>query len=148
MEEEEGALGVWATYLLAGVGGSIASYLSAPHTHTVSLGASGAVFGLFAVAIFTKFKPSLKKLLEFCILGQVGWLRLLLAWLGLGWPGGPGWAGSGLGQVVDGSSGLPGEGCKGALSGVLSRDGSALARRSAGRSSGMSLGREGSPGLK
>lgn len=49
VEEEEGAFGLWATYLLAGVGGTLASYLSAPHTHTVSLGASGAVFGLFMV---------------------------------------------------------------------------------------------------
>lgn len=49
VEEEEGAFGLWATYLLAGVGGTVASYLSAPHSHTVSLGASGAVFGLFMV---------------------------------------------------------------------------------------------------
>lgn len=49
MEEEEGALGLWLTYLLAGVGGTAASYLMAPHTHTLSLGASGAVFGLFMV---------------------------------------------------------------------------------------------------
>ena len=49
VEEEEGWLGVWLTYLLAGVGGTVASYLTAPHTHTISLGASGAVFGLFMV---------------------------------------------------------------------------------------------------
>lgn len=47
VEEEEGALGLWLTYLLSGVGGTVASYLTAPHTHTISLGASGAVFGLF-----------------------------------------------------------------------------------------------------
>lgn len=48
-QEEEGALGLWLTYLLAGVGGTVASYLTSPHTHTISLGASGAVFGLFMV---------------------------------------------------------------------------------------------------
>lgn len=51
VEEEEGALGVWLTYLLAGVGGTLASYLTSPHTHTISLGASGAVFGLFMVSL-------------------------------------------------------------------------------------------------
>ena len=50
VEEEEGALGVWLTYLLAGVGGTLASYLTSPHTATISLGASGAVFGLFMVS--------------------------------------------------------------------------------------------------
>jgi len=50
VEEEEGALGLWLTYLLAGVGGTLASYLTAPHTHTISLGASGGVFGLFLVS--------------------------------------------------------------------------------------------------
>lgn len=70
VEEEEGALGLWLTYLMAGVGGTLASYLTAPHTHTVSLGASGAVFGLFMVGAIVKFKPSLKRLLEFVILGQ------------------------------------------------------------------------------
>ena len=55
---------MWFTYLLCGAGGCIASLLSAPHTHTVSLGASAAVFGLFAVAVLIKglFKPSLKQL--------------------------------------------------------------------------------------
>ena len=70
VEEEEGAFGVWATYLLCGVGGTLASYLSAAHTHTVSLGASSAVFGLFVVGVVTKFKPSVRRLLEAVILGQ------------------------------------------------------------------------------
>ena len=77
VEEEEGAFGVWLTYLLSGVGGTVASYLTSPHTHTISLGASGAVFGLFVVSLVTKFKPSLKKLLEVVILGQFV-VRILL----------------------------------------------------------------------
>ena len=89
VEEEEGAFGLWLTYLLAGVGGTVASYLTSPHTHTISLGASGAVFGLFMVSIIAKFKPSLRRLLEFVILGQfvvkqvgewpAGWVA---GWLG------------------------------------------------------------------
>ncbi|GAB4817608.1 hypothetical protein N2152v2_004654 [Parachlorella kessleri] len=70
VEEEEGAFGVWATYLLCGLGGCVASYLTSPHTRTVSLGASAAVFGLFMVGVLTKFRPSLRRLLEAIILGQ------------------------------------------------------------------------------
>lgn len=51
VEEEEGAFGLWFTYLLCGVGGCVASYLTAPHTRMVSLGASGAVFGIFMVGV-------------------------------------------------------------------------------------------------
>ena len=39
-------------------------------SNTVSLGASGAVFGLFTMAVLTKFRWSFKKLLECAILGQ------------------------------------------------------------------------------
>lgn len=70
MEEEEGALGVWATYLLCGIGGCAASYLSAPAAHTVSLGASSAVFGLFVVGVVAKLKFNAKRLLEALILGS------------------------------------------------------------------------------
>lgn len=78
VEEEEGGLGVWLTYIVCsvgtpllllgslqcfqrqaqltgadtyclGVGGSLASYFTMPH-NCMSLGASGAVFGLFAVS--------------------------------------------------------------------------------------------------
>lgn len=70
-------MGVWATYLLCGLGGCLASYFSAPHTHTVSLGASAAVFGLFAVAVLTKFKPTLRHLLEAVVLGTFVMKQLL-----------------------------------------------------------------------
>ena len=37
---------------------------------TVSLGASGAVFGLFAISVLTKLRFDFRKLLEAVILGQ------------------------------------------------------------------------------
>ncbi len=130
VEEEEGALGLWLTYLVTAIGGQIdhvtvntravlasrpavcstgvtgperlasqhiswanalggpvhhiakltalssphaggnfASWLSMPH-NSVCLGASGAVFGLFAVAVLLKISLKFTKLLEMCILGQ------------------------------------------------------------------------------
>lgn len=70
VEEEEGGFGVWATYLICGVGGNLASYLSSPHTRALSLGASSAVFGLFVVGVLSKLRPSLKRLMEAVILGS------------------------------------------------------------------------------
>lgn len=70
VEEEEGTFGVWATYLLCGIGGNVASYLSSPHTRAISLGASSAVFGLFVVGVLTKLKPSAKRLMEAVVLGS------------------------------------------------------------------------------
>jgi len=69
VEEEEGAVGVWATYLICGIGGAIASYLLGG-ARGFSLGASGAVFGLFAVSVLVKLQFNFRKLLEFGILGQ------------------------------------------------------------------------------
>jgi hypothetical protein len=70
VEEEEGALGVWATYLVCGVCGTAASYFSAAGAHAASLGASSAVFGLFVVGVLAKLRPSPKRLLEALILGS------------------------------------------------------------------------------
>lgn len=69
VEEEEGVLGVWMTYLVCGAFGNVASWLSAPGAATISLGASGAVFGLFAVGVLVKLKFSIRRLLEAFILG-------------------------------------------------------------------------------
>lgn len=70
VEEEEGALGLWVTYIICGISGNVASYLSSPGSATISLGASSAVFGLFMVGVLTKLRPSVKQLLEAAILGS------------------------------------------------------------------------------
>eukprot|EP00241_Pyramimonas_parkeae_P010847 CAMPEP_0114264778 /NCGR_PEP_ID=MMETSP0058-20121206/23429_1 /TAXON_ID=36894 /ORGANISM="Pyramimonas parkeae, CCMP726" /LENGTH=243 /DNA_ID=CAMNT_0001381557 /DNA_START=375 /DNA_END=1106 /DNA_ORIENTATION=- len=89
VEVDEGCFGVWFTYLVTGVGASLASYLLTPSvggggggffgflgggggSNVVSLGASGAVFGLFAVSVLVKLSKGLKlwKLMEAFILGQ------------------------------------------------------------------------------
>jgi len=71
VEEDEGTAGVLLTYLVTGVGASIASYLLLS-SNTVSLGASGAVFGLFAVSVLVKLSRGLNlwKIMETFILGQ------------------------------------------------------------------------------
>lgn len=55
--------------LYAAVGASIASFLLQPK-QVVSLGASGAVFGLFVVSVLCKLSFNPRKLLECAILGQ------------------------------------------------------------------------------
>ena len=52
-----------------GAGASVASYMLQPKA-SISLGASGAVFGLFAVSVLCKISFNLKKLIECGILGQ------------------------------------------------------------------------------
>lgn len=73
VEEEGGALGVWLTYLVCAAGASAASLLLLPSAsggaQVVSLGASGAVFGLFAVSALSKLSLDWRKLLECGILG-------------------------------------------------------------------------------
>ncbi|CAI7908722.1 unnamed protein product, partial [Closterium sp. NIES-53] len=53
VEEEEGTLGLWVTYLVTGAGSNLVSWLLLP-SYTVSVGASGAVFGLFVVSVLTR----------------------------------------------------------------------------------------------
>lgn len=74
IEEIEGWFGVWLTYILSAVGGALALFLTTPavrgHVVTISMGASGAVFGMFAVAVLLRLRPNLRSLLEAGILGQ------------------------------------------------------------------------------
>lgn len=69
VEEEEGGLAVWISYLVTGAGANLVSWLVLPRT-VVSVGASGAVFGLFAVSVLVKMSWNWRKILEFFILGQ------------------------------------------------------------------------------
>ncbi|MEO0852854.1 MAG: rhomboid family intramembrane serine protease [Cyanobacteria bacterium J06648_11] len=69
IEEEEGILGVVGTYLITGVGANLAS-IALQRGPIVSLGASGAVFGLFAVSVLVKLSLNWRSILEVLILGQ------------------------------------------------------------------------------
>lgn len=84
VEEEEGAFGLVVTYLVCGIAGNIASYLSSPHTATVSLGASSAVFGLFAVGVLTKVRLDIRRLLEAAVLGAYVWRQVMTEVVSLG----------------------------------------------------------------
>ncbi|MGJ3248056.1 MAG: rhomboid family intramembrane serine protease [Elainellaceae cyanobacterium] len=69
VEEEEGAFGVIASYVITGLAANLLSWILQP-APIVSLGASGAVFGLFAVSVLIKLSWNWRKLLEVLILGQ------------------------------------------------------------------------------
>lgn len=71
VENDGGALGFASTYLFTAAGASIASYLLLPR-NSLSLGASGAVFGLYCVSILLKLSSgfSIRKVVEAGILGQ------------------------------------------------------------------------------
>lgn len=53
VEEEEGNFALWLSYILTGAGANVVSWLVLPR-NAVSIGASGAVFGLFAVSVLVK----------------------------------------------------------------------------------------------
>ena len=75
VEEEEGAFGVVGTYVVCGIAAAAASYLALP-SNSISLGASGSVFGLFVVAVAAKLRPSLKKLVECGVLSVYVWSQI------------------------------------------------------------------------
>lgn len=70
VEETEGAAGVLLAYLLTAAGAALASVWLTPGPAVVSVGASGAVFGLFSIAVLTRFSADPRRLLEFFVLGQ------------------------------------------------------------------------------
>lgn len=53
VEEEEGNFALWVSYIITGVGANLVSWLVLPR-NAVSIGASGAVFGLFAISVLVK----------------------------------------------------------------------------------------------
>jgi len=69
IEEQKGSGALIASYLICGIGANLMSYflLSA---QTISLGASGAVFGLFTVGMLIKLKWQWQRIIEVLILGQ------------------------------------------------------------------------------
>ncbi|XP_059639093.1 rhomboid-like protein 11, chloroplastic, partial [Cornus florida] len=69
VEEEEGNFALWLSYILTGAGANLVSWLVLPR-NAVSVGASGAVFGLFAVSVLVKMSWDWRKILEVLILGQ------------------------------------------------------------------------------
>ncbi|KAJ1262179.1 hypothetical protein BS78_09G088000 [Paspalum vaginatum] len=69
VEEEEGSFALWMSYILTGAGANLISWLVLP-TSSVSLGASGAVFGLFTISVLVKMSWDWRKILEVLILGQ------------------------------------------------------------------------------
>ncbi|KAK7260736.1 hypothetical protein RIF29_27020 [Crotalaria pallida] len=69
VEEEEGNFALWISYFLTGVGANLVSWLILPR-NAVSVGASGAVFGLFTISVLVKMSWDWRKILEVLILGQ------------------------------------------------------------------------------
>ncbi|KAK7293832.1 hypothetical protein RJT34_16707 [Clitoria ternatea] len=69
VEEEEGNFSLWLSYILTGAGANLVSWLVLPR-NTVSVGASGAVFGLFTISVLVKMSWDWRKILEVLILGQ------------------------------------------------------------------------------
>jgi len=67
IEEEEGMFGIFASYFICGIGANIVSIFFL-HDTGYSLGASGAIFGLFTIAMLIKFKLNLYNILEILIL--------------------------------------------------------------------------------
>ncbi|GAX79270.1 hypothetical protein CEUSTIGMA_g6710.t1 [Chlamydomonas eustigma] len=70
VEETEGFWGVIGIYLITGVGAALASMICLPKS--VGVGASGAIFGLFATSVLRRVSEgwSLKSLLEAVVLGN------------------------------------------------------------------------------
>ncbi len=77
VEEEEGVIGVVSSYLICGLGASVMSFLFHGSGVGYSLGASGAVFGLFVVSVLIKLSWHWRRVLEVLILGQFVVERIL-----------------------------------------------------------------------
>ena len=69
VEEEGGWFGVFLTYIVCALGANLASLAFLPRT-SVSIGASGAVFGLIVVSCLSRLKLNLRSIVECGILTQ------------------------------------------------------------------------------
>lgn len=76
VEEESGAFGVWFTYLFCGAIANLLVLTFIPSASagagaalTVSLGASGSVFALFVLAVLTRFRFTIARIVETFIMG-------------------------------------------------------------------------------
>jgi len=81
VEDELGPIGLTFSYIFCGVAANIISLTVLPR-HTVSLGASGAVFGLFSVSIFSRLTSwreifDWRKIIEVGVLGQFVWNQII-----------------------------------------------------------------------
>lgn len=69
IEEEEGGLALIFIYLFCGVvSNAVCLFLATKQA--VFVGASGAVYGLFAVSVLVRFRWSWKRLVEFAVIGN------------------------------------------------------------------------------
>lgn len=68
VEEEEGFSGILISFFVCGITANLCDYFFSPKLPYSSLGASGAVFGLFTTALLLKFKPKFSSLMEVLIL--------------------------------------------------------------------------------
>jgi membrane associated rhomboid family serine protease len=78
VEEEMGFTGLLLTFLICGAASNLASIFFMPSA-TLSLGASGAVFGLFTVAVAARVsmrEAAWRSWVEVCVFGQYVWERL------------------------------------------------------------------------
>jgi len=78
VEEELGAVGLLVSFVFIGVAANVASVLLLP-SNTLGLGASGAVFGLFTLAVAMRVSLrdfSWRSTLEAAIYGQYVWEKL------------------------------------------------------------------------
>uniref|UniRef100_A0A7S4R5R1 Peptidase S54 rhomboid domain-containing protein n=1 Tax=Alexandrium monilatum TaxID=311494 RepID=A0A7S4R5R1_9DINO len=86
VEEQCGTSGLIVAYLVCGVFANLASLVRL-RGHIVSLGASGAVFGLFVAATLAKISPDWRSLVECYVLGQFAWSQLQMEFTGPYRPG-------------------------------------------------------------
>jgi membrane associated rhomboid family serine protease len=71
VEDDLGGAGLYFSFAFCAIGASLASLFLLP-TNTISIGASGAVFGLFTVSIFSRLAElkDWRKVIEVAVLGE------------------------------------------------------------------------------